>query len=195
MFIKNKYPVFIVTGMIASGKSTFSKMLTEKLGALYVSADSVAHSVLNEKTDIIVSKFGTDILDDKNAIDRKKLGSVVFLNADKLAELESIIHPAVNLKIDEMILSADRVIVYEVALLEKSNYKNIANPTIIYVCSNHNNMVERMIGRGLSKAEAILRIQSQSYISKLKDNKDIIIVENDTTLEHLEKNINKILNL
>ncbi len=193
MFIKNKYPVFITTGMIASGKSTFSKLLTERLNALYISADIIAHDILKEKMDVIVSKFGSQILDIDNNIDRKKLGAIVFADGQKLFELEQVIHPAVNAHIDNIILAADKPIVYEVALLEKSNYKNIENPTIIYVGSSNENMISRMLGRGLDKDEAQQRIKSQIDIAKLKENKDIIVIENNTTLENLKENINKLL--
>ncbi len=195
MLIKNKYPVFIVTGMIASGKSTFSKLLTERLDALYISADIVAHDILNEKIEDIVSIFGSGVLNENNFIDRKRLGSIVFADSQKLLELEAIIHPAVNKKIDVMIQNADRAIVYEVALLEKSNYKNIANPIIIYVSSTHWNMTKRMVvNRGATQYDAQQRIESQSDIAKLKENKGIIVIENDSTLEDLKQSIDKILN-
>lgn len=193
MLIENKYPVYIVTGMIACGKSTFSKMLVEKLNALFISADLIAHEVLNEKSQDLASIFGFQILGEDNMVDRKSLGSIVFADSDKLLKLESIIHPAVNEKIDNIILNANKPIVYEVALFWKSNYKNIANPTILYVSSSRKNMIARMVGRGLTKDEATQRIEAQSDIEKLKEYDNVIVIDNDTTLEHLQKTIDKLV--
>ncbi len=193
MLIENKYPIYIVTGMIACGKSTFSKMLVEKLNALFISADLIAHDVLNDNANIIVSKFGTEILGEDNKLDRKRLGAIVFADNDKLIELEGIIHPLVNKKIDNIIQNANRPIVYEVALFWKSNYKNIANPTILYVSSSRENMIKRMISRGLTEKEATNRIKTQSDIEKLKYDDNVIVIDNDSTLEQLKETINKLI--
>ena len=104
MRVKNKYPIFIITGLIACGKSTFSKMLVKYLGATYINADTIGHDVLIELSELVVSKFGSQILNENGIIDRKKLGSIVFADKAKLLMLESILHPVINKKIETILV-------------------------------------------------------------------------------------------
>ena len=188
MRIKNEHPVFIITGPIACGKSTFSKMLGQYFGATYINADTIGHDVLIELSELVVSKFGSQILNKNGIIDRKKLGSIVFADKEKLLILETILHPIINKKVETIILNTKNIIVFEVVLLEKTNYKNIDNTIVVYVDSPYENIVQRIIDRGFNKTEAIKRIESQSEIKYLKNKSEIIdiIIENNSTLESLK---------
>jgi dephospho-CoA kinase len=87
-----------LTGGIATGKSTVAQILTD-LGYPVVSADAIAHRVVEPGLPAyreIVRRFGPEILGSGKAIDRKKLGSIVFQNPDLRRELEGIIHPEVS---------------------------------------------------------------------------------------------------
>lgn len=89
-----------ITGSIATGKSTVSKMIKE-LGYTVVDADIVARVVVEpgeEAYQKIVEHFGEEILLANGEIDRKKLGDLVFQNEEKRLLLNSIVHPAVRKK-------------------------------------------------------------------------------------------------
>ena len=68
-----------LTGGIASGKSLASQFLRE-FGANVIDADSLAHSVLEDSLikNSIKNLFGKEVFTSEGAVDRNKLGSIVF---------------------------------------------------------------------------------------------------------------------
>ena len=103
-----------LTGGIATGKTTYT-CLFEKWGAKTIACDELAHQALKKgmKTYLaIVKKFGKKILNEKGIkgrIDRKVLAGMIFKNKAKKKDLESIIHPFVNVTFMFFILSSVRV--------------------------------------------------------------------------------------
>ena len=86
-----------VTGIFASGKGTVCSMF-EELGAKVIDTDILAREVVNpgEKAlGSIVKEFGKDILKSDGTLDRQKLASIVFKDAEKVEKLNSITHPAI----------------------------------------------------------------------------------------------------
>jgi len=92
----DKTTVLGITGTIASGKSTVGKLLAER-GIPVIDTDQLTHDVLAHDVSTkkaIVEQFGEDVLTNAS-IDRKKLGKIVFDNADFRRKLEQIVHPNV----------------------------------------------------------------------------------------------------
>src|SRR4051812_3701048 len=86
-----------LTGGIATGKSYVVGELRRR-GIPCMDADEPAHGVTaagTEATAAIADRFGPDVLDASGAVDRKKLGAIVFADATARRELEAIVHPAV----------------------------------------------------------------------------------------------------
>ena len=83
-----------LTGGIGSGKSTVTRFLAE-LGAVIIDADRVGHEALksDEVRREVVAVFGRQVLTPDGDIDRKKLGEVVFGDAESLSWLNQIMHP------------------------------------------------------------------------------------------------------
>src|SRR5262245_52041072 len=62
-------------------------------------ADAIAHGVMaagTEASAAIAARFGADILTHDGAVDRTKLGPIVFADAAARRDLEAIVHPAVH---------------------------------------------------------------------------------------------------
>lgn len=95
----NKCSIVVgLTGGIASGKSTVSRLLKER-SVPVIDADFLAREVVAPGTSglrAIVGQFGTDILSPDGALDRKKLGDIIFKDAKKRKILNGIVHPAVR---------------------------------------------------------------------------------------------------
>jgi dephospho-CoA kinase len=90
-----------VTGPLASGKSTFAKMLGD-FGAETVSADEIVHDLLANDEETIAAvtrRFGEGVRGE-SGIDRKALGQEVFGDAEALQDLEEILHPRVREETD-----------------------------------------------------------------------------------------------
>jgi dephospho-CoA kinase len=113
-----------LTGGIASGKSTIARRLAER-GAVVVDADQIVRDVQAPGTPVlaaIAETFGAEVIAADGSLDRAALGAKVFGDADQLAQLNAIVHPAVRAesqrRFDEA-MSADpaTVVVYDVPLL------------------------------------------------------------------------------
>ena len=87
----------VITGSIGSGKSAVCKLLAG-LGFEIIDADSIAHEQLNLCVSEVAAEFGDEVLNG-GKIDRKKLGALVFNDADKLKILEQILHPKIRREI------------------------------------------------------------------------------------------------
>src|SRR5881628_244025 len=86
-----------LTGSIAVGKSYVLSVLAE-LGCVTFDADKIAHSVMEPGRPAyadIVREFGQDVLAVDGAIDRQKVGRVVFADEFRRGRLNEIVHPRV----------------------------------------------------------------------------------------------------
>ena len=72
--------LILVTGRSGSGKSTFAKLLAERLGYKYLDIDKIGHSLYDDKEIMAkaVELFGTVIFDNDGKFNRKKLGKIFF---------------------------------------------------------------------------------------------------------------------
>ena len=85
-----------LTGGIGAGKSTVSIMLAER-GAAIVDADLIARDLQTPGSpllDAMAERFGRHIIDDDGALDRAAVAEIVFNDKNTLADLNSIVHPA-----------------------------------------------------------------------------------------------------
>ena len=129
-----------ILGGIASGKSTVAAEFA-KLGCKVIDADKIAHKLLENKAvkKEIVDLFGRTILDSTGRIDRKRLGGVVFSDADKLSSLNGIIHPLVLQRVEELMGRYDRqnqvkAIVLDMPLLVEVGWAKRCDKLIFVDC-------------------------------------------------------------
>ncbi|MGI6413125.1 MAG: dephospho-CoA kinase [Syntrophomonadaceae bacterium] len=171
-----------LTGGIASGKSTVSKVLRE-LGAAVIDVDKVAHKAMEPHkpawTDI-VNYFGREILAADMTIDREKLGQVVFNDPDKLKKLNAITHPRIHelvkQQIDCLRLSQpDAIVFVEVPLLYEANKeKNYDEVWVVWV--DRETQIKRLMQRnGLDRDLAIKRIEAQMSLDEKAKRADVVI--------------------
>lgn len=88
-----------LTGGIATGKSTVTRLLADRAGLRLFDADACVHDLLSSDATIIASvrqSFGLAPLDSTAPIDRGTLRQVVFADPAARHRLEEIIHPAVR---------------------------------------------------------------------------------------------------
>lgn len=154
-----------LTGDIATGKSTVAHLLVA-LGARHLDADLGVRELYAQPDFAarIAQHFG-DVLDARGGVDRVKLGTQVFGNTLKMAELEAIVHPEVA-RLREQQLDALRqegveaVVIEAVKLLESGQGRTCDE--IWCVVAWQNLQIERMIARrGLSRDEAKTRLDAQ----------------------------------
>ncbi|AGA65419.1 dephospho-CoA kinase [Brachyspira pilosicoli P43/6/78] len=164
-----------VYGLICSGKSSFSKMLAKELDAFYIDADKLGHEALENKKDIIVKEFSDSILDSNNNIDRKKLGSIVFSNKNKLKKLQDITYSYIEKKTENLINSTDKDVVIEAALIMRSNIYKLCN-SLVFVNAKTSSILKRMQEtRNISEHHARKILKMQRDVKNKKLDADIIV--------------------
>ncbi|MBS4535933.1 dephospho-CoA kinase [Clostridium sp. D2Q-14] len=196
-----------LTGGIATGKTTVSRIIREK-GYPLIDADLVAREVVEVNEPAyreIVNIFGTSILLSNNNIDREKLGSIIFDNKNLRSKLNNIVHPRIYLKVKEYIekykKKGSKLIFVDIPLLiEVKNdleKENIRFDEIWLVYANKNQQIERLKERNnYTNEEAVSRINSQMDIEEKKKYCDRIIDNTKNikyTIESIEKNISEII--
>jgi len=182
-----------LTGGIASGKTTVSDCF-KKLGTKVIDADVISHEVTEPSGSAfeeILSEFGSEILDEKGLINRKRMREIIFDDQSKKKILEEIIHPKVR---DEMFKrinkSDDHYLIVSVPLLVETGMNRIMDRTLLVDCSE-DTQIERLMHRDkitLNEARAILKNQaSRSDRNKIAD--DLIVNEKNVTLIELENEV------
>jgi dephospho-CoA kinase len=198
---------FGLTGGIATGKSTVTKMLREQ-GYSVIDADELAKKAVSKHSPglrSIVEKFGETVLTAEGELDRKKLGQIVFADKNKLLQLEDMVHPFVQAEVEKqkemLILQGYTLAFYDVPLLfEKNMFSQFDG--IVLVCSPEELQKQRMNSRDrLSVDEINKRLSAQMNIREkekiaLNDkSKNIFIVRNDGDLDQLRQELKKTLAL
>ncbi|MFW5786969.1 MAG: dephospho-CoA kinase [Halanaerobiales bacterium] len=185
-----------LTGGIATGKSTVSKIL-KNYGAYIIDADKIAHEVLSKGEEAwkkVIDEFGEQVLNKNKEIDRKVLGEIVFSDKSKLRELEKITHPEIVKKIKKEIKSnkdKEGNIVLEAPLLFETGLEGLCDE-IWVVYTDRETQVKRLLKRDkLSIKEAENRINSQMDLKKKKKKADRLL-NNNKNIGNLKKRVDEL---
>ena len=155
-----------LTGGVASGKSTVSAMLAE-LGAVVIDADLLAREVVAPGTDglaAVVEEFGPEVLGPDGALDRARLGALVFADPGRRRALEAIIHPRVRARAAEIEAAApaDAVVVHDIPLLTETG-QAASFDAVVVVDVPTEVQLDRMVRiRRMSEEDARARIAAQA---------------------------------
>lgn len=185
-----------LTGGIASGKSTVSRILA-RLGAEIIDLDELVHELERPGSQCfeqIVNAFGRQFLKPDGSLDRRKLGRVVFGNLQALARLNAIVHPAVIDLVKEKIEARRRsanppqVLVIDAPLLIEAGMVPLVD-TVWVVKVDESTQMERLIARDhLSLTEALNRIRAQMPLEEKIKYADVII-DNSGSMEDTERQV------
>ncbi|WP_406001505.1 dephospho-CoA kinase [Streptomyces sp. NBC_00829] len=181
-----------LTGGIGAGKSEVSRLLAS-YGAVLIDADKIAREVVEPGTPglaAVVEAFGPEILTPEGTLDRPKLGSVVFAEADRLATLNAIVHPLVGARSMELEATAgrDAVVVHDVPLLTENNLAGLYD-LVVVVDASPETQLDRLVRlRGMPESEARARMAAQATREQRRKIADLVI-DNDGPMEQLEPQV------
>lgn len=172
-----------LTGGIACGKSHLSAALREH-GAAVIDADAISRALTAKDgaaLPLIRAHFG-DAVFEGDALDRQKLGALIFADTQARCALNRIMHPLIFEEIDAQIADyAGRIaVVVDLPLLYETGFDaRCAEVWAAFV--DEAEQTKRLMQRGLSAQEARLRINSQMPAAEKAARADHVI---DTSGTH-----------
>ncbi|MFF8863629.1 dephospho-CoA kinase [Streptomyces sp. NPDC015139] len=181
-----------LTGGIGAGKSEVSRLLVEH-GAVLIDADRIAREVVAPGTPgltAVAEAFGEDVLAADGSLDRPRLGSIVFADPEKLALLNSIVHPLVGARSQELEAAAadDAVVIHDVPLLTENGLAPLYD-VVVVVDATPETQLDRLVRlRGMTEDDARARMAAQASREQRREIADIVI-DNDVPLDALRKRV------
>ena len=192
-----------VTGGIASGKSTVSRLLAEK-GAFTINLDEIGHELLKRGSpvmDELLEAFGPDILDGSGNVSRQKLGAIVFSDDAALNRLNTIMHPPIVQRSQSearQLVSEDpnRVVVIDVPLLIEGGRQELVD-VIVVVTTSPENQLQRLLDRSIEESRPLNHEEAQARISAQMPLSEKVkfahfIIDNNGTLEELSHQVDQL---
>ncbi|MHA4778118.1 dephospho-CoA kinase [Streptomyces sp. MSC1_001] len=184
-----------LTGGIGAGKSEVSRLLVS-YGAVLIDADRIAREVVEPGTPglaAVVEAFGDDVLTAEGTLDRPKLGSIVFADADRLATLNAIVHPLVGARSAELEghAGAEDVVVHDVPLLTENGLAPLYDLVVVVDASPETQRDRLVRLRGMAESEAAARMAAQATRAQRLAVADLVI-DNDGPLDALAPQVRKV---
>lgn len=183
----------VITGQIASGKSSLAELIKERNeNYLVLDADDQIKELYKRGAElykVLVNEFGDSILNEKGNISKSKLRKIVFLNDENREKLNSLTHPVILNNMVNLAKNSDAEVVFlQIPLLNESIdrlEKLIDIDEIWNVTANDEVRFKRLMERkGITEeiARRIMKIQSEFE----NESYDILSVENNGDFEELK---------
>jgi dephospho-CoA kinase len=182
-----------LTGGIASGKSTVSRMLRQ-LGAQIVDADVVAREVVEPGTEglrAVEARF-PGVVGADGRLDREKLGARVFGNDEERRALNAILHPRIQMQVvrhvEDLARAGETLAIYDAPLIVENQLHHLLDGVIL-VAVPPEVQVQRLIARnGYSPKEAQQRIAAQLPLEE-KKKVSTWVIDNSGSLEQTRSQV------
>lgn len=174
-----------ITGGIGSGKTTVSRIF-QVLGIPVFNADTEARKLQENDIELIAEMrkiLGDECFATDGRLDRKTTASKVFQKPELLAELNSIVHPAVarafnNWKLQQ---AAPFVLREAAIMIESGSHRDL--DALIVVTAPEEVRINRVMKRdNTTHAQVMERINRQMPEAERLDHADFVIVNDDQTL-------------
>jgi len=173
-----------LTGGIAAGKTSVARRWVE-LGGHEIDADVLARRALeagSQGLEKVAKVFGSEMLDPKGELNRKKLAELVFNDEHKRKQLEAIVHPIVrSLAVEALAhLPEGAIAIYTVPLLVEASV-DLPFDFVVTVEAPVEKQLERMVkSRGMTQGEATARIKAQASAADRANRADVILSSNQS---------------
>lgn len=187
-----------VTGGVASGKTTVSKIFEEE-GAYLLEADQIAREIVQPPSpawEELVGVFGKEILQENGTIDRKRLAARIFSDSGQRRLLNGILHPRIREEMEKRAGEIGRkdpgaIVVFDVPLLVETGFHREVDRVVV-VTSEETQQMERMKERaGMSEQETRWIISSQMPTEEKVKAADFVI-SNEGSMEETRRRAKEI---
>ncbi|WP_262122454.1 dephospho-CoA kinase [Anaerococcus sp. Marseille-Q5996] len=185
----------VITGTIASGKSTLCKLL-EEMGFKLISADEVNKELLipGAKNYEAIKKSGDfNQAFENECLNKKKLAQIIFSDRKKLKKLNQLSHRNILDEIEKQIEILDEKVVFiEIPLFFQMEEKFNADEVWLVV-ADYQIQIKRLMQRDkISLEYAKAKLESQEQLLNMKENSNVVF-DNSTSVENLSTQLKKVL--
>lgn len=191
-----------LTGGFGSGKSTVAAILAD-LGLRVISADDLAREVCEPGKPAfreIVETFGDEVVAEDGSLDRRRLGDIVFADSVLLNGLDSIIHPRVIAREQEILKQIeasdpDAIVVLDVPLLIEAERHHLVDFLVVVDAQTEQRFerLEKKYG-DLTRAAVQSRMKHQTPLEEKVKIADFV-VDNSGTPELTRRQTEKLFGL
>ena len=195
-----------LAGQSCAGKNIVADFLEEK-GYAVIDADKVAHTVLQEQSEAVITRFsphaakrGLHLRGQDGLLDRRALSILLFSEPALLAEHESFILPKIEARIRSFIENAlteqpNRPVVLNAPTLHKTSLTSACSFILYIKAPFFIRLIRGKKRDNLSFFRLIARFLQQKdfFAQYLLQNADIVSVANARSVQSLRKKIERVL--
>jgi dephospho-CoA kinase len=180
-----------LTGGVATGKSTFARLLLREWPMEHFDSDRCVHDLLaadDATREAVVAAFGPGVLDSSGRPDRARLREVVFADPAQRKALEGILHPAVRVRWRARAGEARKTgacILVDIPLLYETGAQGEFDRVIVVACSRETQVRRLTTERRLAPGIASGIIAAQQDLGAKIEKADHVIW-NDSTVSNLD---------
>ncbi len=190
-----------LSGGIGTGKSTVARMLA-RAGATVIDADAIVHRLQaagSPLLDELAAAFGNDVIGADGALDRKRLGDLVFRDPAARARLNAMVHPRVGAEMVRELEAARQagapLVVLDIPLLFEGRVAGPNDPSrlgfeeTVLVYAPRELQIDRALARDRGTREDLeRRLAAQLPIDEKRALADHVI-DNSGSLDDTERQV------
>jgi dephospho-CoA kinase len=155
-----------LTGGIATGKSTVARLIAER-GIPIVDADQLAREAVEPGQPALaeIARLWPQAIGSDGRLDRKRLGAIVFADADARRQLEAILHPRIaelcDARAAALAAAGHRLAFYEASLLVETGRHRDFDGLVVVTAPLEAQIARAMARDHLTRDQARARIDAQ----------------------------------
>jgi len=183
-----------LTGGLACGKSFVGQALAD-LGCHLLQADRLGHEALlpgGEAYGAVVREFGPGILAESGEVDRRALAAQVFASPERLALLNSFVHPSVIREEEAWMARVSAgdphgIAVVEAAILIETGSYMRFDKLVVVTCDEEQQVQRAMKRDAIAREEVLARLSRQMPLSEKRKFADFVIDTSGTKEDTLRQ--------
>ncbi len=188
-----------LTGGIATGKSTVSRLL-EARGAAIVDADIIARDVMNPGQPLLAAvahRFGPEFILPEGGLDRRRMAEHIFNRPEERQALNAIVHPAIRAEIRRQVEACEaadpeKIVAADIPLLYESGLEDLYEKIVVVYVPRQIQLTRLILRDHLSAEQAEGRLNAQLDIEEKKRRADYVI-DNTGSPEETERQVDRLM--
>ena len=169
-----------ITGGTGCGKTTLLNCIAER-GGLILDCDAIYHDLLRTDPELlraIEARFPGSV--EKGALQRKKLGNLVFSDEKALEDLNAITHGAVKAEVQRRLSEKPRLAAIDAIALFEGGLATLCDITVAVTAPEEARIQRLMVRDGIGRDYAKRRIAAQKSAEWFRERCDYCLENNGT---------------